>query len=137
MRRFLHYQLLWDQWRLLSNPVGSNESYKLNYRGLENPCTIKTLRKGIQQEEPILVFFMETKLNKEKIEKVRDQCNFDHSWVVPSLGKSGGLALFWMDGVTVEVLSAEQSHIDTLVKGGVSKDWWHLMGFYGWSETLK
>lgn len=72
MRRFLHYQLLWDQWRLLSNPVGSNESYKLNYRGLENPCTIKTLRKGIQQEEPILVFFMETKLNKEKIEKVRD-----------------------------------------------------------------
>lgn len=137
MRRFLHYQLLWDQWRLLSNPVGSNESYKLNYRGLENPCTIKTLRKGIQQEEPILVFFMETKLNKEKIEKVRDQCNFDHSWVVPSLGKSGGLALFWMDGVTVEVLSSKQSHIDTLVKGGVSKDWWHLMGFYGWSETLK
>lgn len=29
------------------------------------------------------------------------------------------------------MLSVEQSHIDTLVKGRVLTDWWHLMGFYG------
>ena len=41
-----------------------------NCRGLGNPRTIKALQKVIQREEPILVFLMETKLNKEKIEKV-------------------------------------------------------------------
>ena len=77
----------------------------------------------VQQEEPILVFLIETKLNKEKAEKVRDQCNFKFSWVVPSVGRSGGLALFWKEGIEVEILEANQSHIDTLVKGVVSTDW--------------
>ena len=80
---------------------------------------------------------MKTKLNKEKVEKVRDQCNFEHSWVVPSIGRSGGLVLFWKDGVTIEVLSEEQSHIDTLVKGRVLTDWWHLTSFYGALETSR
>ena len=80
------------------------------------------MQKVVNQEEPILVFLIETKLNKEKAKKVRDQCNFKFSWVVPSEGRSGGLALFWKDGIEVEILEADQSHIDTLVKGGVSTD---------------
>ena len=65
-----------------------------NCRKLENPWTVKALQKVVNQEEPILVFLIETKLNKEKAKKVRDQCNFKFSWVVPSEGRSEGLALF-------------------------------------------
>ena len=43
-----------------------------NCRGLGNPRTVKVLQKVIQCEEPILVFLMETKLNKDTVEKVCD-----------------------------------------------------------------
>ena len=102
-----------------------------NCRGLGNSRTVKALQKVIQREEPILVFLMETKLNKDTTEKVRDQCNFHFSWVVPNEGESGGLALFWKEGLLVEVLDSDQSHIDTVVKGGVSSDWCILLVFMG------
>nr|XP_023885100.1 uncharacterized protein LOC111997259 [Quercus suber] len=108
-----------------------------NCRGLGNPRTVRALQKVVQQEELILVFLMETKINKEKVEKVRDQCNFNFNWVVPSEGKGGGLALFWKEGIEVEIIDADQSHIDALVKGGVATDWWHLTGFYGALETSR
>ena len=108
-----------------------------NYRGFRNPQIVKALQKVIQKEEPILLFLIETKLNKEKTEKVRDQSNFHFSWVVPSVGKSGGLALFWKEGISVEILEADQTHIDTVVRGGVSSDWWHFTGFYEASDTSR
>ena len=108
-----------------------------NCRGLGNPRTVKALQKVIQREEPILVFLMETKLNKDTAEKVCDLCNFHFSWVVPSEGKSGGLALFWREGLLVEVLDSDQSHIDTVVKGDVSLDWWHFTSFYGSLDTSR
>ena len=108
-----------------------------NCRGLGNPRTVKALQKVINQQDPILVFLMETKISEEKAVSVRDKCNFSHSWVVPSAGRSGGLALFWKDGIEVEILDADHSHIDTLVKGGVSMNWWHLTGFYGAPETSR
>ena len=108
-----------------------------NCQGLRNPRTVKALQKLVKQEEPILVFLIETKLNKEKFEKVKDQCNFKFSWVVPSEGRNGGLAFFWKEGIEFEILKADQSHIDTLVKGGVSTDLWHLTGFYRAPETSR
>ena len=78
---------------------------------------------------------METKLNKEKVEKVHDQCNFRFSWVVSSVGKSGGLALFWKEGMSVEVLDSDRTHIDMVVRGGVSSEWRHYTGFYGAPDT--
>lgn len=108
-----------------------------NYRGLENSRIVKALQKVVKQEEPILVFLIKTKLNKEKAEKIRDQCNFKFSWVVPKMGRSGGLALFWKEGIAVEILEVDLSHIDTLVMGGVSTYWWHLTSFYRALETSR
>ena len=53
------------------------------------------------------------------------------------MGKSGGLALFWKEGISVEVLDSDQTHIDTVVKGGVSSDWWHFTSFYGALDTAR
>ena len=57
----------------------------------------------VQQEEPIIVFLMETKSNLDWMVKVRDRCHFKHSLMVPSHGKSGGLALFWKEGIKLDV----------------------------------
>ena len=48
-------------------------------------------------------------------------------WVVK--GRSGGLALLWKEGITVEVQTFSQSHIDAFVDNGADVGRWHLTGF--------
>ena len=41
------------------------------------------------------MFLLETKLRKRRMERVRDKLGFANGLVVPSRGRSGGLALLW------------------------------------------
>ena len=91
----------------------------------------------VQQEEPIIVFLMETKSNLDWMVKVRDRCHFKHGLMVPSHGKSGGLALFWKEGIKLDVQTYSLTHIDALADGGEEIGWWHLTGFYGDPNTTK
>ncbi|XP_050289811.1 uncharacterized protein LOC126727959 [Quercus robur] len=68
---------------------------------------------------------------------VKDKCNMKDDLFVPSIGKSGGLALFWKEGVIVMVQTYSQTHIDALVDGGANVGWWHFTGFYGNPDTAK
>ena len=69
--------------------------------------------------------------------KVRDRCHFKHGLMVPCRGKSGGLALFWKEGIKLHVQTYSLTHIDALVNGGEEIGWWHLMGFYGDPDIAK
>lgn len=64
-----------------------------NCGGFGNLQIVKTLENVITQEEPIIVFLMETKSDLEVIMKVHDKCNFKNGLMVPSRGKSGGLSI--------------------------------------------
>lgn len=108
-----------------------------NYRGLGNLQSVKAVEKVINKEDPIIVFLMETKLNKEWMSNIMDKCNMKHGLIVPSEGKSGGLALLWKERVTMEVQTYSQSHVDAVVDGGAGIKWWHLTGFYGNLDTAK
>ena len=45
---------------------------------------------------------METRVDKKEwIDKVKKRYKLKHGAFVPSNGNSGGLALFWKDGVTI------------------------------------
>lgn len=62
---------------------------------------------------------MDTKSDKKYwMDMVKEKCNMKGGLVVPSIGKSGGLALYWKDGVTVVVQSYSQTYTDALVEGG-------------------
>lgn len=54
-----------------------------------------------------------------------------HGLIVPSEGKSGGLALLWKEETIVNIQTYSQSHINALVDGRENKGWWHFIGFYG------
>ncbi|XP_075665642.1 uncharacterized protein LOC142635351 [Castanea sativa] len=123
--------------RLLSSSAENNESYKLELSGLGNLWSVKALEKVINNEDLIIVFLMETKSNREWMNNIKDKCNMKHGLIVPSEGKSGGLALLWKEGVTVEVQTYSQSHVDALVDGGAGIGWWHLMRFYGNPDTAE
>nr|POE53647.1 hypothetical protein CFP56_36811 [Quercus suber] len=92
---------------------------------------------AINKEELIIVFLMEMKSNKEWMNYVKDRCKIKHGLIVPSKGKSGGLALLWREGITVDVQTYSQSHVDVLVDGGADIEWWHLTGFYGNPDIAK
>ena len=84
----------------------------------------------MNKEEPDIVFLMETKVDKKEwIDKVKERYNLKHGVFVPSNGNSGGLALFWKDGMTLNVQSYAYNHIDAWIDGGSGIGWWHLIGF--------
>ena len=57
---------------------------------------------------------METKSNVEWMKIVCNQCGFKKSFVVPNVGLSGGLALFWKSDIKIEMHKSSLSHIDEL-----------------------
>ena len=57
----------------------------------------------MNKEEPNIVFLMETKLNREWMEKVKDWCKMKHGLIIPSNGSKSGLAMLWKEGIAVEV----------------------------------
>ena len=64
-----------------------------NCRGLGNPGTVQALNKMVHQEAPNLVFLMETKVNAKQMMKIRVSLGFQHGFLIPSEGRSGGIAL--------------------------------------------
>jgi exonuclease III len=65
-----------------------------NCRGLGNPQTVGELCRLVKDKRPAMIFLMETKLRKSRMELVRIKIGFPNMMVVDSIGRSGGLALF-------------------------------------------
>ena len=74
-----------------------------NCRRLGNPRLVWVLRNLVQQWDPDLVFLSETKLKKRSMEKKKVSVGFINGLVIPSYGRSGGLALLWRKEITVDV----------------------------------
>ena len=62
-----------------------------------------------------IVFLLETKLKKKRMERVRDRMGFANGLLVPSRGYSGGLALLWKREVNLNVKSFSNFPIDATV----------------------
>jgi exonuclease III len=89
-----------------------------NCRGLGNPCAVNALHRLVKKQAPKLLFLMETKLDPKCFEYIRSRLGFSYCFVVPSLGRSGGLALLWQADVDVTITNYSQNHIDSQVKRG-------------------
>jgi hypothetical protein len=62
----------------------------------------------VREKRPMMVFLMETKLRTQKMEIIHYKMGFSNLFVVDSVGKSGGLALFWGDDIEVEIQNFSQ-----------------------------
>ncbi|KAA3478879.1 reverse transcriptase [Gossypium australe] len=78
-----------------------------------------------------MVFLMETKIDKKRMEKVRRKCGFMNGFEVEAEGSSGGLCLAWKEEITVTLRSFSRNHIDVMVKEDNVKEEWRFTGFYG------
>ncbi|KAL6224775.1 hypothetical protein ACLB2K_003630 [Fragaria x ananassa] len=104
-----------------------------NCRGLNNDRCVQALQTLIGQKKPSFIFLFETKVNdKEYLNRLRFPLGYRNCEAVFSVGQSGGVALFWEDGLDVRFLSKSRYHIDVEVHAtdgsGIT---WRLTGFYG------
>ena len=74
-----------------------------NYRGLGNPRTVDTLQKSVLEEDPTLVFLMETKFTVEEMDGIKHKLERSQGMIVPSVRRSRGLARLWKELLSVEV----------------------------------
>ncbi|KAL7246469.1 hypothetical protein ACSBR2_001546 [Camellia fascicularis] len=77
----------------------TTNSHKIH--GLGRPLTVQVLRGLCTTHRPSVIFLMETKNKRAKLDRNRQSLNFSNSCYVEPIGTSGGLALWWMDGVVV------------------------------------
>jgi hypothetical protein len=103
-----------------------------NGRGLGNPAAVRELRSIVKQFGPKIVFVMETKINKQRVEKLACRLGMCGGFAVSSDGLSGGIGIFWSADVVVDVKSFNLNHIDAIVtpmEGDLTP--WRFTGFYG------
>ena len=108
-----------------------------NCRGLGNPRTVGALQRAVLEEDPTLVFLMETKFSVEEMADVKRKIERSQGMIVPSVRRSGGLALLWKESVVVDVQNFSPRHIDVVVSEDGGNKIWRFTGFYGNPETSK
>lgn len=102
-----------------------------NCRGFGNPRAIRNLYRLVKDKKPAILFLMETKCSKNKMETVRIRMGFEGLFVVEAKGHSGGLALLWKESGLVDIQNYTRMHINVVVNPVDGSGSWRLTGFYG------
>ncbi|KAA3459982.1 reverse transcriptase [Gossypium australe] len=102
-----------------------------NVHGLGSSWATRRLRYFLKQRNPHMVFLMETKIDKKRMEKVRRSCGFLNGVDFEAEGMRGGLCLAWKEEIIVTLRSFSKNHIDVMVKEENTNEEWRFTGFYG------
>jgi hypothetical protein len=105
----------------------------LNYRGLGLDVIVGELRDLIRSYNPGVVFLCETKKITRELDKIKWSLGFSHCVTVDCRGRSGGLALWWREGIEVSVRPWCQYYIDAKITADGKT--WRFTGVYGEPRT--
>ncbi|XP_042980012.1 uncharacterized protein LOC122310200 [Carya illinoinensis] len=102
-----------------------------NCRGLGNPRTVRELHLMVKEKSPNVIFLSETKCKRARMEGIRNKLNYDQSFIVDCVGRSGGIAFYWKKEVEAVLNSYSNHHISlTLYPEELDRSIL-LTGFYG------
>ncbi|KAL0458750.1 UNVERIFIED_CONTAM: hypothetical protein Slati_0502200 [Sesamum latifolium] len=104
--------------------------------GSREPWTVQHLGQLIRDNNPSLVFLLETKCSCRFIDSLKRRFDM-YGFCVSSKGRSGGLAILWVKSVSVQLQSFSHNHVDTSVQLEECQDWWRFTGIYGESDNSK
>ena len=108
-----------------------------NCRGMGSNLAGRILTDEVKATDPTLVFLAKTKARVNRIKGVQCKLDCTQGIIVPSDGRSGGLALLWREGTLIDFKSCSNSHIDVVVRDSPSAEPWRVTGFYGHLDTNK
>ncbi|XP_075636519.1 uncharacterized protein LOC142608713 [Castanea sativa] len=90
----------------------------------------------VQAKDPSIVFLAETLTNDARLEFIQNNINFDHRWVVPKVGRSGGLVLYWKASINLSIEGSDKYYIDAVINKGRESEW-RFTGFYDEPDTVR
>lgn len=102
-----------------------------NCQGVGRTLTSQALGDLVRKNRPSILFLMETKNNKVKLETIHRRLKFDCSSYVEPEGLSGGLALWWTNEVYVDVEFAHKNLMHTIVLDKADSSLWATTFVYG------
>ena len=102
-----------------------------NCRGAGKAPTVRALKALIREESPEVVFIAKSKTKLHRIERIRSSIGFVDKFSVDPVGKSGGLAIFWKDGVDLEIVYSDKNVIASLVYSDPPSSPWLFLLIYG------
>ena len=71
------------------------------------------------------------------MERIKNRIGFANGLIMPSVGRSGGIALHWTREINLEVKSYTRFHVNAIILETNSDYKWRLIGFYSHPETHK
>lgn len=90
----------------------------------------------IKSLKPDFLFLSETFSKRDKIKSLCSKFGFAEYWSVDSVGRGGGLAIFWRRNVSCKVSDFSSNHIDVvMLKDNVPE--WRMTCFYGFPERTR
>ena len=79
----------------------------------------------------MVVFLAKTKASLSRIKGLQQKLEYTQGIMVPSDGRSKGLAMLWREGKRVTFKRCSHSHIDVVVCEEENGKNWRATGFYG------
>ena len=89
-----------------------------NCRGLGNQRVVDVLSHIVREKTPKILFLVETQQSVDKMWKIQADLPYWCMLAVPSIHRSGGLALFWMEEIDLHSQTFTLHHIDALIFNG-------------------
>ncbi|KAA3482895.1 reverse transcriptase [Gossypium australe] len=80
---------------------------------------VRRLRLSLKQNNPDMVFFMETKIDTKRMEGIRRRCGFMNGIDVGAEGSRGGLCLAWKEEYIVSLKTFSKNHIDVPIEKSI------------------
>ncbi|KAJ1270996.1 hypothetical protein BS78_06G095000 [Paspalum vaginatum] len=105
-----------------------------NRRGLGTDSTVGELRHLVKRYRRSLLFLSETKMRDSKVRKFMRSLGFSGCFAVSSEGRSGGLALFWVQECTVSLKHYSPNIMDVII-GSEASHIWRASFVYGEPRT--
>ena len=102
-----------------------------NCRGSARSSTVQELVDLCKRINPAVLFLMETRANKGRVENLKVKLWFDDCWCVEANGLSGGLGLFRKKDIELEVLKESQNFIHAKCREKVGGAFWICCFVYG------
>uniref|UniRef100_A0A803NMF8 Reverse transcriptase n=1 Tax=Cannabis sativa TaxID=3483 RepID=A0A803NMF8_CANSA len=96
-----------------------------------SPAAKKALRALVLREDPDVLFLMETKLNRRRMNSIWRSLGFGGASCVDAIGSAGGLCLCWKAGVEVLISSAEAGVITGVFSNVLNGPDWTGLFIYG------